>query len=251
MKTQATSGSNRDNSGKNKINKKNDKPTGTTIMLHKDETNLTIKRFSNPRKTMIKIFLNYHNNKIKIRTQQCQPQKTPTEHKDNSTEETTIIPETNPIPTTQQQEIFKSPSLFTNHRNDQNQETPEPNHISTPETTPTDIEDNNRKTPPKTKNQFQQEYKTFKAKKFTTKIQQTNFCDIGRLTNATKQEIDTIIAMSMYDRLGLYDPSNEYITNYKHTDVLNRYKEISKDRPPKCNNLLDLHKILQNIELRG
>ena len=102
----------------------------------------------------------------------------------------------------------------------------------------------------KTKNQLKQEYKTYKAKKFTTQLQQPSFCDIGKLTKATKQERDTIIALSKYDRLGLYDPSNEYITNYKHKDVLTKYKEISKDRPTKNYNLLELYNIIQNIELR-
>ena len=85
----------------------------------------------------------------------------------------------------------------------------------------------------------------------STQLQQTSFCDIGKLTKATKQERDTIIALSMYNRLGLYDPSNEYIIHYKHKDVLTKYNEISKNRPTKNNNLLELYNIIQNIELCG
>ena len=48
MKTETTSGNNRDTLGKNKINKKEDKPTGTTTMLHKDETNTTINQTNTP-----------------------------------------------------------------------------------------------------------------------------------------------------------------------------------------------------------
>ena len=60
-----------------------------------------------------------------------------------------------------------------------------------------------------------------------------------------------MIALSMYDRLGLYAPSNEYTVNYKHKDVFQKYKEISKDRPTKNNNLIELYDIMKNIELRA
>ena len=169
---------------------------------------------------------------------------------DNNAEEITIIPETNPLPTTQPEEIFESPSLVTNLNTNLTHSTPEPNNISTPENDTTNKQ-NERKTTLKTKTQVKQEYKIYKAKKFTTPIQQTSFCDIGKLTKATKQERDTIIALSMYDRLGLYDPSNEYVINYKHKEVLTKYKEISEDRPTKNNNLLEIYNMIQNIELRG
>ena len=54
--------------------------------------------------------------------------------------------------------------------------------------------------------------------------------------------------MSMYDRL---NPSNEYVINYKNKDILQKYKEISKERPTKTNNLIQLYDIIKNIELRG
>ena len=189
------------------------------------------------------------------------PQPQQHQHKDTTTptanaeqdtneENITIIPETNPLPTTQTEETFDSPSLVTNLKNNLTQSTPEPNNILTPENNTTNKE-NRSKTTPKTKTQLKQEYKIYKAKKFTTQIQQSSFCDIGKLTKATKQERDTIIALSMYDRLGLYDPSTEYVINYKHKEVLTKYKEISEDRPTKNNNLLEIYNIIQNIELRG
>ena len=60
-----------------------------------------------------------------------------------------------------------------------------------------------------------------------------------------------MIALSMYDRLGLYAQSNEYTVSYKHKDVFQKYKEISKDRPTKNNNLIELYDIMKNIELRA
>ena len=114
-------------------------------------------------------------------------------------EETTIIPETNPLPTSQPEEIYDSPSLVTNnHSNALLQQTPEPNNIATPET-PNNSKRNNAT--PKTKKQLKDEVKIYKAKKFTTQLQQTGFCDIGRLSKATEQERHNMIATSMYDRL--------------------------------------------------
>ena len=241
MKTQTTNDSNRDTIGKNKTNKKGHKTIRTT--LHKEETNTTIKQ-TNPRtpwKSTIKTTLNYHNNKTKIMTQQHQ-QLPHLQKKLRSSRKT------NPIPTTQQEEIYDSPSLVTNHRNELIQQTPEPKNIATPET----LSDNKRnKITPKTKKQLKDEVKTYKAKKFTTQLQQTNFCDIGRLTKAAEQEKNTMIALSMYDGLGFFDPSNEYIMNYKNKDILQKYKEISKDRPTKTNNVIQLYDIIKNIELRG
>ena len=180
--------------------------------------------------------------------QQNQNKDTTTSTITTPAEEITVIPETNPIPATQQEEIYDSPSLVTNHRNELIQQTPEPKNIATPET----LSENKRnKITPKTKKQLKDEVKTYKAKKFTTQLQQTNFCDIGRLTKAAEQEKNTMIALSMYDGLGLFDPSNEYIMNYKNKDILQKYKEISKDRPTKNNNLIQLYDIIKNIELRG
>ena len=169
---------------------------------------------------------------------------TPTTKEPTVEEETTIIPETDPIPTTQNEEIFQSPSMVTTTRTDQI--TPEPNDVPTPETIT-----ENQKVTLKSKQQLKDVVKTFKAKKFTTQLQQTDFCDIGKLTKANKEEKEAIIAMSMCDTLGLYDPSNKYITNYKYKEVLQKYQEISKNRPTKNNNLLRLYNIMTNIELRG
>ena len=54
----------------------------------------------------------------------------------------------------------------------------------------------------------------------------------------------------MYNRLGTYDPSNEFIRSYKQKDILGKYQHISEERPTKSNTLLELYDILQTIELR-
>ena len=103
---------------------------------------------------------------------------------------------------------------------------------------------------PKNKPEVRLEARLFKAKKFTTQLQATDFCDTGNLNNATKQEKVNIIALSMYNRLGNYEPSIEFIRKYKHQDILDKYKQISEKRTTKSNTLLELYDILQTIELR-
>ena len=110
---------------------------------------------------------------------------------------------------------------------------------------------NNQQSPaPKTKSQLPQEYKTFKAKKLTTQIQAKSFCDIENLSNATNDERVKIIALTMYSRLDLFDPSNEFIWNDKNKDTLEKYKNISEERPTKVNTLLELYEIIQTIEIK-
>ena len=76
------------------------------------------------------------------------------------------------------------------------------------------------------------------------------FCDIGNLSNATNDERVKIIALSMYNRLGVYDSSNEFIRNYKNKNILEKYKNISEERPTQLNTLLELYDIIQTIDTR-
>ena len=178
----------------------------------------------------------------------------------------TPAPEQHKITNTQIQS--SSPTLVSN-RFRLPQDTPNPENINTPDfnteinspdintpdtTSTTNETENEILTPtsptPKTKRQIRLEARSFKAKKFTTQLQATDFCDTGNLNNATNQEKDNIIVLAMYNRLGTYDPSNEFIRRYKHKDILDKYKQISEKRPTKSNTLLELYDILQTIELR-
>ena len=76
-------------------------------------------------------------------------------------------------------------------------------------------------------------------------LQAKSFRDIGNLSNATNDEKVKIIALSMYNRLGVYDPSNEFIRNYKNKNILGKYKNISEERPTLLNTLLELYDIIQ------
>ena len=159
-------------------------------------------------------------------------------------EETTIIPETDPLPETQNDEPLQSPSMVTTTRTEET--TPKPNDIITPE-----ITTDKQKTTPKSQKQLKDVVKTYKAKKCTTQLQQKDFCDTGTFTKVNQEEKEEILARAMYDRIGLYDPSNEYVNNYKHKNVLQIYQRISENRPTKNNNLLRIYNIMTTIELRG
>lgn len=89
-----------------------------------------------------------------------------------------------------------------------------------------------------------------KAKKLCTKLQATGFCDIGTLTSATNDERVTILALSMYHRLGPFDPSNEYVMDYKNKSILNKYKKISDERPTKTNTLLEIYDFTETLDNR-
>lgn len=54
----------------------------------------------------------------------------------------------------------------------------------------------------------------------------------------------------MYNRSETFHPSNEFIRNYKHKDILNKYKQISEERLMKSNTLLELYDTLQGLEIR-
>ena len=83
-----------------------------------------------------------------------------------------------------------------------------------------------------------------------TQLQITNFCYTGSLHNATEEEKYTVIALSMYHRIGNYNPSNKYIINYKNKDILNIYKNISDERMTETNTLLKIFDVIHKLEIR-
>lgn len=197
--------------------------------------------------------------------EQTQTPKIPINTQKTLAEEPTIIPETKPLPATQQQdEIFTSLSVITNNRYQLLQNIPNPQDIITPETTPTTNESDNDNPTPTSVNQnltekisenteipqTPTEDRLFKAKKLATQLETTSFWGVGNLNNATKDERTKIIALSMYYRLGTFDPSNEYTEKYQDKNVLDKYKHISETKLTKTNTLLGLYENIHTIELR-
>ena len=188
------------------------------------------------------------------------PKKTVTEElttipKTNTISEVEIIPETNPITEIEQQEETSSPSLAMSNTYHLLQNTPNSEDITTPNIMPINNENDYEKPTPKakkknttnqnteiskTKSPLSIDQRLMKAKKLSTKPLATSFCDIRTLSKATNDEGVTILALSMYHRLGLFDPSNKYVIDYKNKNILNKYKKISEERPTKTNTLLEI-----------
>ena len=66
------------------------------------------------------------------------------------------------------------------------------------------------------------------ALNMTQKLAKFNYRDTGFLINATADEKNQIIALSMYYKIGRYDPSNKFITTYSNKDVLELYKQYTQ-----------------------
>ena len=58
--------------------------------------------------------------------------------------------------------------------------------------------------------------------KMTTKLAKSSYRDTGFLNNATTNERQRIIALSMYYQLGKFDPSNQFISTYSDKNMINR-----------------------------
>ena len=133
-----------------------------------------------------------------------------------------------------------SPTLVTSNRFNLLQTTPDPLNSSTPEI-------NNRKdqqqqaTKPTPHAEKQNETKIFARKLLTQE-----FIDTGYLDNATSGEKEEVIALSMYNMLGPYDPSNLYVKNYGQRKVI----EITEEKATETNILSKLHNILTTINKR-
>lgn len=52
-----------------------------------------------------------------------------------------------------------------------------------------------------------------------------NFVDTGCLNNATTKEKENDLALSMYYKLGKYDPLDKYVKTYKNKDIIKLYKK--------------------------
>ena len=87
-----------------------------------------------------------------------------------------------------------------------------------------------------------------RALKMTQKLAKFNYRDTGFLVNATADERNQIIALSMYYQIGRYDPSNKFITTYSNKDVLELYKQYTQKIIIKTNALITIYTYIYEIE---
>ena len=107
--------------------------------------------------------------------------------------------------------------------------TPEPINSSTPSI-------NNDETPeiPTTPLIPQQQQQQHEAYQIALRLHKRSFIDTGCLNNATATEKENIIALSMLQQLGKYDPSDKYVKTYTNRNI-KLYKKYTAEKTAKTN----------------
>ena len=88
------------------------------------------------------------------------------------------------------------------------------------------------------------------ALKMTQRLAKLNYRGTGFLSNATPEERNKIIALSMYYQIGRYDPSSKFVVNYRNKDVLQLYKKYTEKKMIKTNALIEIYNHIHDIEER-
>lgn len=78
------------------------------------------------------------------------------------------------------------------------------------------------------------------ALKMTQKLAKLNFRDTGFLANATQDEKNHIIVLSMYYQIGRFDPSNTFVKNYSNKDIIKLAKMYTEQKMIKTNALVQM-----------
>ena len=86
--------------------------------------------------------------------------------------------------------------------------------------------------------------------KMTQKLAKLNFRDTGFPSNATAEEKNSIIALSMYYQLVRFDPSNKFVTKYRNKDIIQLYRNITEKKMIKANALTQIYLHIHDIEQR-
>ena len=86
------------------------------------------------------------------------------------------------------------------------------------------------------------------ALKMTQRLAKLNYRDTGFLSNATPEERNKIIALSMYYQIGRYDPSSKFVVNYRNKDVLQLYKKYTEKKMIKINAFIEIYNHIHDIE---
>ena len=76
------------------------------------------------------------------------------------------------------------------------------------------------------------------------------FRDTRYLSNAIKTERNSIIALTMYFRLGRCDPSDKFTETYKNKDVIKLYKIVTEERLTKTNTLYKIYGHIHTMKER-
>ena len=88
------------------------------------------------------------------------------------------------------------------------------------------------------------------ALKMTEKLARSSYRDTGFLSNATKDEKNRIIALSMYYQIGRFDPFNTFIKNYSNKDILRLVRTYTEKKLLKTNVLIQIFIYINQIDKR-
>ena len=86
------------------------------------------------------------------------------------------------------------------------------------------------------------------ALKITAKLARSSYEDTGFLSNATKDEKNRIIALSMYYQIGRFDPSNTFIKSYNNKNILRLVRTYTEKKLLKTNALIQIFIYINQIE---
>ena len=88
--------------------------------------------------------------------------------------------------------------------------------------------------------------------KMTQKLAKLNYRDTGFVSNATTDEKQQIIALSLYYELGKFDPSNQFIRTYKDKTIINMVRQYTEQKLHKMDALtiiyMNIHAIEEQME---
>ena len=84
----------------------------------------------------------------------------------------------------------------------------------------------------------------------TEKLARSSYRDTGFLSNMTKDEKNSIIALSMFYQIGRLDPSNTFIKNYNNKDILKLVLTHTEKKLLKTNALIQIFIYINQIEQR-
>ena len=84
--------------------------------------------------------------------------------------------------------------------------------------------------------------------KVTQKLAKLNYRDTGFLSNTTDEERQRTIALSMFYQLGKFDPSNQFICNYRGKNIIHLVKHHTIKKTHKINALTEIHIDIHTFE---
>ena len=84
----------------------------------------------------------------------------------------------------------------------------------------------------------------------TEKLARSSYRDTGFLSNVTKDEKNSITALSMFYQIGRLDPSNTFIKNYNNKDILKLVQTHTNKKLLKTNALIQIFIYINQIEQR-